>query len=321
MSEAEKGWLRRVKQWQGWLAGDHAGRTSVALARLKEIRDPDALSALARTFRDDAEEERRLLYVAVLSKIEGDKPVAHLAVQSIIDESHAVREAAIRAVRRKDVSWAIPIYQRALKNRLNVIVNRAAVALGQLGDESTISHLIEALVTTHGYRALVQDENPQVSTDEQNGVPPVIIGPAVGLSMKGARSPTLAPTHDPDSNVFDDDLVEVELEKDEENLSVLSALTLLTGQNFGYDAPSMAPGAVPLGRMYARLAEAVMARSRTSGPALTNRRQSTPMNAPFPLDAIPSQRFAMNGHPKGPSFGHCRQENRLLPQIVSRPIS
>ena len=239
MSEAERGWLRRVKHvagggWPAIMPGAQPWRQ----ARLKEIRDPDALSALARTFRDDSDEERRLLYVAVLSKVEGDKPVAHLAVQSIVDESHAVREAAIRAVRRKDVSRAIPIYRQALKNRLNVIVNRAAVALGQLGDESTVPHLIEALVTTHGYRALVQDENPQVSTDEQNGVPPVIIGPAVELSMKGARSPTLAPTHDSDSNVFDDDLVEVELEKYEENLSVLSALTLLTGQNFGYDAPA-----------------------------------------------------------------------------------
>jgi hypothetical protein len=236
VSEAEKAWLRRVKQWQAWLAGDHAGRRTTALARLNEIRDPEALSALARTFRDDPEDDRRRLYVAVLANIEGDQPVAHLAVQSIVDESLAVREAALNAVRRKNVARAIPIYRKALKNPLNLIVNRAATALGQLGDESTIPHLIEALVTRHVYRALVEDDNPQVATGPESHQPPVILGPAVAMSLSGGRSPTVVSAADRESAAFDDELVEVELDKVEENPSVLAALLLLTGRNFGYDA-------------------------------------------------------------------------------------
>jgi len=238
VSESEKSWLRRVKQWQAWLADDRPERKSVALARLNEIRDPDALSAVTRLFRTDPEEARRLLYVTILSRIEGDRPVVHLAVQSIVDDSQAVREAAISAVRRKDVARALPIYQRALKNPLNLIVNRAGAALGQLGNDGMIPYLIEALVTRHGYRALAHDDNLQVFTDGPDMSSPVVVAPSVDLAVSGGRMPVVVPNSEPPSVDFDDDRIEVEVEKDEENPSVLSALTLLTGQNLGYDVPA-----------------------------------------------------------------------------------
>jgi hypothetical protein len=234
INAAERNCLRPVKQWQGWLSGDRADRRTTALARLNEIRDAHAIPALARAFRDDPREESRLEYIAVLSKIEGDRAIVYLAVQSIIDESRAVREAAISAVRRRGPAPAIPVYQRGLKNRLNSLVNCAGEALGQLGDDNSIPNLIEALITRHSYRAILPEESPMAIGDELENRSPIVFGPSAKLAIPGGRQPAVVadselPEDDPEGD-------EVEVFKDEKNPGVLSALTLLTGKNFGFDA-------------------------------------------------------------------------------------
>jgi hypothetical protein len=233
ISAAERSWLRSVKQWQAWLAGDHSERHKTALARLNEIRDPNAIPALARAFRDDPREESRLEYVAALSRIDGDRAVVYLAVQSMIDDSRAVREAAIRAVRRRGLAPAIPVYQRGLKNRLNPLVNRAGEALGELGDDTSIPNLIEALITRHSYRAILPDESPLAIGDELENRSPIVFGPSAKLAIPGGRMPAVVADSEPPP---DDDADEVEVLKDEKNPGVLSALSLLTGKNFGFDA-------------------------------------------------------------------------------------
>ena len=233
ISEAEKSWLRLVTQWQAWLAGERDDRRTTALARLNEIRDPQAAPALARVFRDDPEEESRLVYVAVLSKIDGDQQVVHLAVQSIIDESQAVREAAIGAVRRKGAARALPVYLSTLKSPLNPFVNRAGAALGQVGDDAAIPPLIEALVTRHSYRAILPVDDPHSPGDDADDPSPIVLGPSVELALPGRRMPSVVPSSDAPVVAPDGD--EVEVEKAEENPGVLSGLTLLTGKNFGYD--------------------------------------------------------------------------------------
>ena len=233
ISDAEKSWLRPVRQWQGWLAGGRDDRKATALAKLDEIRDPHAVPALARAFRDDPEEESRRAYVAVLSKIDGDQPIAHLAVQSIIDDSSGVREAALAAVRRKGAARAMPIYLSALKNRLNLFVNRAGAALGQVGDEAVIPPLIDALITRHAYRAILPEENLHQPGDDGDDPEPIVLGPSAELSLPGGRMPAVVPSSE--SPVLGSDGGEVEVEKEEENPGVLMGLSLLTGKNFGYD--------------------------------------------------------------------------------------
>jgi hypothetical protein len=237
MRDAERNWVKRVKQWQGWLESERSERKSTAVARLNAIRDPDAIPALSRSFRDAPDEDHRLLFVRILSVIEGDKSLAALVAQSVVDESRAVRDASLTAVRRKDPAKAIPMYVRALKNALNPIVNRAASALGQLGDERVIPHLIEALLTRHEYRALVHDQNSQIPASETMDLV-AIIGPLSEKKAAFGKSPAKDP--DSESAVFDADCEEFEVNvaKQEENPEVLAALTLLTSQNFGYDVPA-----------------------------------------------------------------------------------
>lgn len=231
---AERSWLKRIKQWQRWLAGDRGANVALAAARLREIRDPDALPALARVFRDDPQPENRLLYVEILSQIDSDRPLMYLVVQSLVDEAFAVRDAAIRSVRRKGPARAVPIYVRELRNRQNPIVNRAAVALGQLADDSVIPHLIAALVTRHQTRMVVPDENLLPDPAEADHAADTSSARGDRPSPDG-RMPAVVGNLE--SAVLDDEseAVEIEVEKDEENPSVLEALTLLTNRNFGYD--------------------------------------------------------------------------------------
>jgi hypothetical protein len=237
VTESEKSWFRRVKLWHGWLESDHPERQSEALAQLQAIQEPDAVMALGRSFKAVPVEEHRLLYVEILAKIEGEKPLQPLVLQSLWDESRLVRDAAIRGVRRKDVDKALPAYLRALRNGLNLIVNRAGAALGELGNDGVVPHLIDALVTRHTYTILVPEPTTGFRADGtmvgpgQPVLPPNIeLMLAAGQLPYGVQVQQYSPTPPR--------MKEVPVEKDEENPSVLDALTLLTGENFGYDEPA-----------------------------------------------------------------------------------
>lgn len=229
-TESEKSWFRRVKMWHGWLESDQPGRQAEALAQLKGITEPDAVPALTRSFQSAVDDQERLLYVQILGKIEGDKPIKPLVVQSLWDEARLVRQASITGLRHRDTDKLLPTYIRALKHGMNVIVNRAGAALGELGNASVIPQLIDALVTQHQYTILVPVPMPRpgdmVPVGEQILPPNIARLGATGQLPYGVA--TTAPPR----------MREVTVEKDEENPSVLGALTLLTGENFGYDAPA-----------------------------------------------------------------------------------
>ena len=190
VSEAEKAWFRRVRMWHGWLDGDRGERQSEGQARLQGIKDQDAVPALAKSFRAVPNEEQRLLYVGILSHIAGEKPLQPLIMQSLWDESLAVREASINGVRKNDVDKALPFYLRALKNGLNMVVNRAGVALGQIGNESAVPHLIDALVTRHSYTMLVPDSATGIRSDGIMTDPTQpVLPPSVELMMAAGQLP------------------------------------------------------------------------------------------------------------------------------------
>jgi hypothetical protein len=234
VTEAERGWFRKVKMWHTWLEGGYPERQSEALAQLQAIKEPDAVAALARTFKAVPVEEQRLLYVRIIAKIDGDRPLQPLVLQSLWDESRFVREAAIRGVRNRDVDKALPAYVRALKNGLNIIVNRAGAALGELGNDSVVPALIDALVTRHSYTVLVPDPPVNVAsdgTDMATGQP--VLPPGVGRMLAAGMLPYGVQVQNLSST--GPRMREVPIEKDEENQDVLEALNLLTGENFGFD--------------------------------------------------------------------------------------
>ena len=236
LRQKERNWFKRVKQWQMWLDSEREDRKSQAGKGLGGIRESDAIPALVWSFRNAPEEEYRLLLVTILSKIEGDRPIAALVEQSILDESRAVRNAAIGAVRQKNAAKAIPIYVKALKSQLNAAVNRAATALGQLANESAVPYLIDALITRHGYYVAANDDGHLSGTGHDEVEDLVVIGPSAAVKSSIENSTALSPNRGPTADEPDDEIVQVEMAQ--ENPDVLAALNLLTSQNFGYHADS-----------------------------------------------------------------------------------
>ncbi len=88
------------------------GTPEQAVALLQGIKEADAVPALAKAFKAVPDEAERLLYITIISKIGGDKPLQPLILQSLWDESNPVREAAINGVRNRDIDKALPAYFR-----------------------------------------------------------------------------------------------------------------------------------------------------------------------------------------------------------------
>lgn len=233
-SAAEKSWFKRVKQWQGWFTGDHPQRQSGALGLFKAIREPDAVPALVHFFRDVPDDEQRRLYVEILSRIEGDRPVIPLAMQALVDESPVVRELAMRSVLCKDATKSVPVFLKALKHQQNGIVNRAGNALALVGDERVVPQLIEALVTRHEYKELVLEKNEFTCNDQQFVRGVAVLPPGIALKVMTGELPP-PPEPEAASPFIAPEVREVTVERNEENPAVLEALTHLTGLSFGYD--------------------------------------------------------------------------------------
>jgi hypothetical protein len=234
----ERDWSKRVRRWHGWLGGDHHERQAAGRAELSSIRDPDAVPALARALRSEADESRRLVFVGVLSEISGGNAVAALARQSIDEESESVRETALQAVLRKDLGPAIPVYVRALKSRSNPLVNRAGLALSQVGGTSALRPMIEAVVTRHEYTVEIPNPEPFICTEGQNSTGSVVLPPSVALQLLSSGMMPLVAQNMPKpvpGQEAEKEMITVTFSRDEENAGVLEGLVRLTGQNFGFD--------------------------------------------------------------------------------------
>ncbi len=114
-----------------------------------KIGDPNAIPALNKILRTSEDEERRALYVKILSRIPGTEAVSFLVEQSLFDASKAVRVDAQDAITPQLRDVACPLYAHELRNSDNEIVRRAGRMLEKIGDDSVVAALIEAVVTTH----------------------------------------------------------------------------------------------------------------------------------------------------------------------------
>ena len=235
-TEAEKAWYKRVKMWHGWLTSDRSERQTDGATSLQAISDPNAVPALYRTFSDEPNELLRLTYIAILTRIENPKVIGPLAYQSIKDESISVREAAIQGIPRKDWPRAIPFYIKLLKHDVNVVVNRAAIALGEIGDTQVVPKLIDALITRHRYRTQVPDQQPFGFTPTGQMVPnnTVTLPPDIGVMLLTGQLPQGVQINQVQPPGQQLRTKEVVIRKDEPNPAVLAALKRLTGQDFGY---------------------------------------------------------------------------------------
>lgn len=207
LSVLEKEWFQRLDRWQAWLGSD---RDPIARENILAIRDPAALRALGTALKNNGNPEARLLLVEAVARLETAEAAQALAECSLADPVEEVRLACLERLKAKKDPAVVEFYVGMLRHKDNVIVNRAAVALKQMGDPSAIPALIDALVTVHRFR--VPGKRPAMTATFPMGGPGGMPG---GLALGGGGPKYIS--------------------RPIENRQVLDALVALSGANFGFN--------------------------------------------------------------------------------------
>jgi hypothetical protein len=201
---AEKEWIQKIERWRSWLGTD---RDRVARESILAINDPVAMKGLAAAMTASADPRARILFAKALSQQNTSEARLFLAYCAIVDGDEEVRHAVIVHLKKSEDFKVVEYFVGRLKDKENLPINRAAAALKELEQPSTVGPLIDALVTVHK-RKIRNPEAGQTTAGFSNA------GPS-GLSV-GA----------PKYIIITERL---------SNRAVLEALVALTGVNHGFD--------------------------------------------------------------------------------------
>ncbi len=160
---AKKEWFVKLSRWRSQLNGE---KRHAALENIRQVRDPLAIEAIGRLLQVERDRRMRLTYVEVLGRIGNDQAVVALVELALSDRDEEVYYACVAQLAARVTPPLMRQFVLALKSRDNAKVNRAAIALGSLGDQSAIPPLIDALVTRHD---TVLPGNDMISTTFSRG--------------------------------------------------------------------------------------------------------------------------------------------------------
>jgi hypothetical protein len=204
---AELEWKSNLRRWHTALIGSDRGRALEAQEQILSGTDPHAAPALVELLEREKLQPVRKLLVDALAGNPAGAAAGALMERAVRDPDPAIRERAAEALLKRKYPGMVRELAKALKSNDNIEVNRAAIVLGELGYESAISPLIEALVTSHKYQ--INANQPQIGASFSPGR-------GGGLSFGGRRPK----------------MVREQLR----NHDVLSALVKLSGgQNFDFN--------------------------------------------------------------------------------------
>jgi hypothetical protein len=224
----------KVRNLRRMAYGDNATKADAALTQLKSIRDPAAIEALMKfLFDKESTPQDRKLLVDMLAVIDHPDSTASLVKIATEDDVEENRYAAVKALVPRKSTELLKAFAGILRNKDNRRVNAAAAALGELGDFTVVSDLIDALSTKHTYTKYTTAEEafaPQFAGAPQAAFTPVqrpdgtilMIPNNLQLGQGGAVVKDSPPAQR---------VIQV-VHKNEE---VLSALLKLTEQDFGFD--------------------------------------------------------------------------------------
>jgi hypothetical protein len=235
----DQDWMEKIRNWSYALTSGEPEKRRRGRTQLLKISDPNAIPALNKILRTSEDDERRSLYVKILSRIPGAEAIVLIVEQSLFDTSKAVRVEAQDTVAPQMRDTACPIYVHALRNTDNEIVRRAGRMLEKIGDDSVIAPLIEAIVTTHRVPVNVVDNsntyafNRNGTTGDPNVLP---LPPDVaGKLLTGQYPNGVTFNSSPGGPPIGPRTRTVMTDREFHNPEVLSALESLTKQSFGYD--------------------------------------------------------------------------------------
>jgi HEAT repeats len=232
--EREQNWFAEVRKLKAWLRGGNDDLRRKAFDQLQAVRDPDAVAALARFFRDDPDPAVRSLYVSILREIPGTKPVPPLVTQALHDVDVQVRREALAGIDESRYEAALPWFLQGLRHDLNTVVRRAGHGLEIVGDERAIPDLIKALITSHRYQIQVPASTPEYSFSRSGAFGPggTPLPPEVAAALRLGALPFGVNVVDHTKPVR---TRPVTVTLNEENPEVLAALRKITGETFGFD--------------------------------------------------------------------------------------
>jgi hypothetical protein len=204
-----KEWKGRLERWRGWLENGHEAE---AFEEIDRISDPLAIPALKEALARDQVEEHRKRYIDALARIGTVDTRQLLCALAIEDVNPEIRLTSLDCLEAHPTPNVVDYFVKRLGDRNNAMVNRAALGLARMKNESAIGPLIDHLVTPHKF--LISP-----GSDGSNGA--LSCGLEEGLSHEADRRE--APK-----------IIVRQLEND----GVLEALVTLTGVNFSFDADS-----------------------------------------------------------------------------------
>jgi len=138
-------WLRRIRAIRhAYLERRGPRLLEEGRARILEITDPLAVLPLAAVL-SDGDENCRLLLVEALSAFPQDEATLNLAVMALLDPSPRVRDRALAEMRRRNDQRVVAEYRQALMHGSDLLVARAATALGYLQADEAVPDLIDSL--------------------------------------------------------------------------------------------------------------------------------------------------------------------------------
>lgn len=149
IKEKEFAWKATIERWRKWLDDRDPMRVEEGRREFRALRDPMAASNLVRILDKEKNDAVRLLLIEAAAQVPSPLTLEALVKISLEDPHEELRLQALEYLVKGGGSRAVPVYVKALKSNDNPIVNRAALALGSLGDPGAIGPLIDALVTEH----------------------------------------------------------------------------------------------------------------------------------------------------------------------------
>lgn len=204
---AKKEWFVKLSRWRTQLSGD---KRHEALKNIRAVREPLAVEAIGRMLEIDRDRRLRIVYVEVLGQIGDRDAIASLIELALSDHDEEIYYACLDQLELRKSPRLVRQFVLALNSPNNHRVNRAAIALSTLGDQTIVPPLIDALVTTHG--TLLPGSDAMTNTFVKNG--------AAGQTGDSFTSGPTAPQ------------VIVQAATNQE---VLKTLVKLTGVSFSFD--------------------------------------------------------------------------------------
>jgi hypothetical protein len=201
----EKAWFQKIDRWRDSIRNNRRDRDQ-AVANLQTIKDPTAVKALAAVLKRESSLDVRKEFIQTLAALDSAEAVRVLTALAVEDANDEIRLTCLEYLEKKPNPESVAYFVKTLRSKDNTFVNRAAMGLQRMKDQSAIGPLIDALVTTHKIKVAGNPGNISTTFGSGGGG---------GLSA-GGGGPKIYTVHT-------------------SNQAVLEALIALSGTNFNFD--------------------------------------------------------------------------------------